>query len=316
MQNAVIWSPAWLRPRLRRTIWPQARRPQPRLSGDRTEKVILSIPIGRGLSTVALATLIYTGAGAQTVNAPGASDDAPPAAATPYLAIPSARTDSEWLTSALGSARRGDSGAVRSDIAQMTNPVARKLAYWAMVDSGGEQLSFYQLDQARRDFTGWPRASHRQVAAEKAIGASGLDPQRIVNWFQGGEPQSAEGAMALAAAYEQLGRRPDAQDLIQRWWRGKSFELGPQSAMLSRFSDLLTTEDTVKRVDMLLYGSQGPAAHALFALLASDQLALAQARIALRENASNAPGLVNALPLSVSNAPGLAVEREIGRAHV
>ena len=268
----------------------------------------MSLSIGRGLSTVALAALIYNGAGAQTVNAPGASDDAPQVS-TPFPAIEPRHGDRDWLTSALNSARRGDSAGVRADIAQMSDPVARKLAFWAMVDSGGEQLSFYQLDQARRDFAGWPRASHRQLAAERAIETSGLDPQRIVNWFQGAEPQSPEGAMALAAAYEQLGRRPDAQDLIQRWWRGKSFELGPQTAMLSRFSDLLTPDDHVKRVDMLLYGVQGPAARALFPLLPPDQLALAKVRIALRENAPNGVSLAAALPSSVSAAPGLAVER-------
>lgn len=268
----------------------------------------MSLSIGRGLSTVALAVLIFNGAGAQTLNAPGASDDAPQAA-PPILPVEPRHGDSDWLTAALASARRGDSASVQADIAQMSDPVARKLAFWAMVDSGGEQLSFYQLDQARRDFVGWPRASHRQLAAEKAIETSGLDPQRIVDWFQGAEPVSAEGAMALAGAYEQLNRRADAQDLIQRWWRGKNFELPQQTTMLSRFGDLLTPDDPARRVDMLLYGTQGPAARALFPLLPPDQLALAKVRIALRENAPNGPNLVAALPASVSTAPGLAVER-------
>ncbi|HEX4180509.1 MAG TPA: lytic transglycosylase domain-containing protein [Caulobacteraceae bacterium] len=210
---------------------------------------------------------------------------------------------------ALGSARRGDSAAVQSDIAQMADPVARKLAFWAMVDSGGEQLTFYQLDQARRDFAGWPRASHRQLAAERAIATSGLDPQRIVNWFATAVPTSPEGAMALASAYEQLNRRSDAQQLIELWWRTRNFDLGPQSAMMSRFGDLLTPDDYARRADMLLYGTQGPGAHALIALLPPDQQALARARIALRDNAPNAAALVSALPASVSDDPGLQVER-------
>ena len=268
----------------------------------------MSFSIGRGLSTVALAALIYSTAGAQTVNGPGASDDAP-LVSTPAPYVESTHTDANVLISAIGLARRGESTAVRADIAAMADPIARKIAYWAMVDSGGEQLSFYQLDQARRDFAGWPRASHRQLAAERSIETSGLSPQRIVDWFQGAEPLSAEGAMALAAAYEQLGRRPDAQALIQRWWRGKSFELGPQNTMLSRFGDLLTPDDPFTRVDMLLYGTQGPAARALFPLLSPDQLAVAKVRIALRENASNGLSLAEALPATVSADPGLAVER-------
>jgi soluble lytic murein transglycosylase len=268
----------------------------------------LSFSIGRGLSTVALAALIYSQAGAQTLNAPGDSDDAPQIA-PPSLAIDTRHGESQLLTMALSSARRGDSAGAQSDIAQMADPTARKLAFWAMVDSGGEQLSFYQLDQARRDFAGWPRASHRQFAAERAIGTSGLDPQRIVDWFGSTEPVSVEGAMTLAAAYEQLNRRTDAQELIQRWWRTRNFDLAPQAAMMSRFSDLLSPDDFAKRTDMLLYGSQGPAAHALIPLLSPDQQALAAARVALRDGAPNAAALVSALPASVSNEPGLMVER-------
>jgi soluble lytic murein transglycosylase len=269
----------------------------------------LALAIGRGLSTIALAVLIYGQAGAQTVNDPGASDDAPQADSQPAPAFQPIYGERQYLASALGAARRGDARAVQGDIAQMADPAARKLALWALIDSGGESLGFHELDQARRDFAGWPRASHRQFAAERAITASGLDPQRIVDWFAGAEPVSVEGAMALASAYEQLNRRSDAQELIQRWWRSRSFELAPQSVMMTRFSDLLTSEDYALRADMLLYGVQGPAARALIPLLSPDQQALARARIALRDNASNAPGLANTLPPSVASAPGLAVER-------
>jgi soluble lytic murein transglycosylase len=270
----------------------------------------LSLSIGRGLSTFVLATLIYSGAWAQTVNQPGASDDAPQAP-IPYSDISAApvRGPHQLLVAALESARRGDAASVQSDINQMDDPVARKLALWALIDAAGEQLSFYQVDQARRDFAGWPRAGHRQIAAEKTIATSGLDPQRIVTWFNGAEPQSAEGAMALAAAYEQLGRRPEASDLIHRWWRGKSFEAGPQAQMMARFGDLLSADDYVKRADMLLYGNQGPAARAIIALLPYDEQALAEARLALRDNTANAVAMADALPPSVSGDPGLAFER-------
>jgi soluble lytic murein transglycosylase len=269
----------------------------------------LSFSIGRGLSTIALAGLIYGQAGAQTVNAPGSSDDAPQAP-VPYEALQQSQPhgDRELVSMALNSARRGDSASIQADINQMSDPIARKLAFWALVDSGGAQLGFSQLDQVRHDFAGWPRAGHRQATAERAIGVSGLPPQRIVDWFAGAEPTTVEGAMALASAYEQLNRRPDAQTLIQHWWRTRTFDLGPQTTMMSRFGDLLAPDDIARRADMLLYGAQGPAVHALLAMLPSDQQALARARIAYREGASNAPSLAEALPPSLANDPGLIVE--------
>lgn len=303
----------------------------------------MALSFGRGLLVLAWVALAGTIAQAQVTPTPdsaaqGPAADAPPATAIPYADLPVDDEDAhpasagiaqppapltglatgagyvsggdrEALEAALAAARRGDAASAQAAAARINNSAARKLALWATVDVDGEQLSFYQLDQARRDLAGWPRSSRRQGVAEKMIETSGLDPQRIVAWFQGAEPQCPQGAMALAAAYEQLGRRQDAQALIRRWWRAKVFEADAQRTMLTRFADLLSQDDHVARVDALLYGQQGPAAHDLLPLLPADQRALAQARIALRADARDATALVGDLPLSLANAPGLAVER-------
>jgi soluble lytic murein transglycosylase len=62
---------------------------------------------------------------------------------------------------------------------------------------------------------------------------------------------------------------------------------------------------------MLLYGAQGPAARDLLLLLSPDQQALAQARMAVRNGASDADALVAALPASVRDAPGLGYEQAL-----
>lgn len=242
----------------------------------------------------------------------GATANAPPAAPLPYASVAAAGGiggDHEALEIALSAARRGDAASAQAAMARISDPAARKLALWTTVDVDGEQLGFFQVDQARRDLAGWPRAGRRQAAAEKTIESSGLSPLQIVAWFQGAEPQCPSGAMALAAAYEQLGRRPEAQALIRRWWRSKVFEADAQRAMLSRFGDLLGQDDHIARADALLYGQQGPAARDLLPLLPPDQRALAQARMALRAGAGDANSLVADLPVALLNAPGLAVER-------
>jgi soluble lytic murein transglycosylase len=253
-----------------------------------------------------------------------APDDAPPAQPVPYtpytppapVMLPIAPTisglsasDQANLAAALNAARRGDGAGAQTATALITDPVARKLALWATVDAEGEQLGFFRLDQARKDLAGWPRSTRRQCAAEKLVETSGLSPQAVVAWFQGAEPVSPQGAMALAAAYEQLGRRPDAQALIRRWWRGKAFDADLQRTMLSRFGDLLTQDDHVVRVDALLYGAQGQAARDLLSLLPADQQAAAQARMALRADSSGADALAGALPTALAQSSGVAVER-------
>ena len=271
--------------------------------------MILNLPVRRGLLLLASATLITTLADAQTTTGPAQADalvSAGLSASDPQALSPA---DRGALSAALSAAKRGDSAAAQIAMGAIADPIARKVALWAIVDNEGEQLSFYQLDQARRDLQNWPRASRRQVAAEKTIETSGLDPARIVAWFGLADPQTPQGVMALAAAYEQLGRRPDAQALVARVWRTRAFEVGDQHAMLSRFGDLLTQDDHVRRADMLLYGQQGPAARDMLPLLPDDQRLLAQARMAFRNNDDDAEALAAQLPAALAGDPGLAVER-------
>ncbi|MDO8377896.1 lytic transglycosylase domain-containing protein [Phenylobacterium sp.] len=218
-------------------------------------------------------------------------------------------TDGAALRSALESAKRADVTGARSAIAMINDPIAKKIATWALADSAADSLSFFEIDQARRDLAGWPRSGRRQMAAEKLLETSGQSPQRIIDWLGGAEPVTAEGAIALASAYRATGRSKEAASLIRHFWRDRLFEADPQRSMLARFGDVLTVDDHVRRADVILFGSQGPAARDMIPLLPADQAQLAQARMALRQNSPSANALVNALPASVSNSPGLAFER-------
>ncbi|HZC16380.1 MAG TPA: lytic transglycosylase domain-containing protein [Caulobacteraceae bacterium] len=284
-------------------------RPIQILSGPATIQSTAAQPLAAPISTAPVpptpAPASPPVAAAPAPSAPMSPVSFPPVAAPAYAP----GNDSQALETALSSARRGDAGGARAAMQSMSDPAARKIALWAMVDADGEQLSFFELDQARRELVGWPRASRRQAVAEKALDSSGLPPAQVIAWFGAAAPATAQGAMALASAYQLQGRVQDAQALIRHWWRTQIFEADVQRAMLNRFGGFLTIDDHVSREDTLLYGVQGPAAHDMLALLPPDQQALAQARIALRSNANNAMYLADTLPPSVADDPGLAVER-------
>ena len=251
----------------------------------------------------------------QAPAAPGASPYSSPRPIELTQTPPSAyrrslgAADASALNSALASAKRGDVTGARSAIAMLSDPIAKKVATWALVDSAADSLSFFELDQARRDLAGWPRAARRQLAAEKFLETSGQRPQQIIAWFGGAEPQTPEGAMALASAYQATGKSKEAAELIRRWWRDELFEVGPQRIMLARFGSILTPEDHVRRADILLYGAQGPAARDMLLLLPPDQRQLAETRMALRSGSASANGMAAALPGHLTNDPGLAFER-------
>jgi soluble lytic murein transglycosylase len=210
---------------------------------------------------------------------------------------------------AIDAARRANVNEARSAIAELTDPLARKTATWVLVDSCADSVGFYDVDNARRELAGWPRGARRQAAAERLLETAGKTPQQTLDWFAGAEPATAQGAMAMASAYRGLGRPAEASALIKHWWRDKSFEAEAQRTMLARFADVLTQDDHVRRTDVLLYGSQGPAARDMIALLPADQQAAARTRLALRGEARDATDLVAALPSEMAQSPGVAFER-------
>ncbi len=217
--------------------------------------------------------------------------------------------DQRSLEAALSASKRGDVSGARAALITINDPIARKLAVWAMTDAVAESLSFFEVEKARGDLAGWPRGSRRQAIAEKLVETSGKSPSDIVAWFAGQPPQTAYGAMALATAYRSLGQPQPAAALIRTWWRDKSFEADAQRSMLARFPDILTVDDHVRRADVLLYGAQGPAAREMVALIPVDRQPAALARIALRADAKDALAQFDALVPADQATPGVAFER-------
>jgi len=230
---------------------------------------------------------------------------------TPPTAVSAALsdTDSANLQTALAAAKRGDTSGARMAMSSLQDPIAKKIAQWALVDSNAEALSFFELDAARRDLAGWPRGARRDSAAEKALSTSGLDPARIIAWFGGAQPATAEGAMALASAYQGMGKNQDATNLIRRTFRDKVFEADAQRSMIARFGGMLTTDDYARRADILLYGQQGPAARDMVAMLSDTQQAAARVRMAYRANSASANELYNGLTPDLQASPGVVFER-------
>ena len=232
-----------------------------------------------------------------------------PASVRQTVARPLSASDQSRFAQGLAAARRGDVSRARDAISMMSDRVARKTVMWAMVDTSASSLRFAELDAARRDLDGFPRPARRQIAAERAVESSGKSPDQIIAWFAGQPPQSAQGAIALASAYRSLGRQTEAADLIRSWWSDKSFEADAQRSVLSRFGDVLSAEDHVRRADILLYGAQGPAARDVVALLPADQQPAALTRIAMRSDGRAGDDAYASLTPEQQSSPGVAYER-------
>jgi soluble lytic murein transglycosylase len=208
----------------------------------------------------------------------------------------------------LRAAKSGDGARVQAILASTGDPLAQKVALWALADATPDFLNWAQADAARKELADWPRPSRRQVAAEKLLDQSGLPPRAVIAWFNGQAPETPQGAMSLAAALRADGQAQASAAVICHAWRRMIFDSSTQQLMRSRFSDVLTAADDVAREDFLLYGAQGQAALDLLPLLPPDRQAVARVRIALRQGDPNADALLQALPPSEQTDPGVVYE--------
>jgi soluble lytic murein transglycosylase len=222
------------------------------------------------------------------------------------LRQPVSDSDAHALGEVLEAARLGDAPRIRNLMNDLSDPLARKIALWALIEANPDGMSYAELDGARRDLAGWPGANKRLAATEKVIEGGGLRPQGIIDWFAGAEPVTPEGAMALASAYQATGNPQRAAEVIRHIWRSRPFDAAPQQTMMTRFSSVLSADDYAAREDMLLYGVQGDASRALLAYLTPDQKELAQARMAIRQGGGTGP-----IPDSLKDSPGIAYEQAL-----
>jgi soluble lytic murein transglycosylase len=258
-----------------------------------------------GASWLAFATALTVGASADPV--PYTS--LPGSGATSASSLPIYGSEASKLHDAIEAAKAGDIARASAIQASLADPVARRVVQWAEIDNAGTKLSFYDLVAAGRDLTDWPRAGRRRAVTEKTIETSAVPPQQVIDWFGGRTPDTPEGAMALAAAYQSLGRPSGASTLIRDYWRNHVFGADQQSRMRARFAAFLTADDDAQRLETLLYGPQGPAARAMMDLVTPDVRALGEARIALRADRNDAPQLVEMVPAALQSDPGLALDR-------
>lgn len=248
-----------------------------------------------------------------TSDAPNpAQPSAPPEqaqTAAPDLKAPAMSAPLSIFREAVRAARAGDAARATALSAGLADANARKVVLWVLIDNAATRLDFTTLDNAIRDLAGWPRGYRRLAGAEKAIEAASLPPQKVIDWFNGRDPETPEGGMALAAAFQSLGQMDNAKDVVRHIWRDHIFELDAQRRMLARFGLFLSADDHNTRLSTLLYAQQGPAARAMMDMVDADHQVLANARVALRAERPDAADAVEKVPQALRDDPGLAFDR-------
>lgn len=188
------------------------------------------------------------------------------------------------------------------------NPVLAKALTWRRMLEPRSGLSFAEITRFASDNPDWPQRTALLRRAEEAIGLR-EDATQVYAWFQDKEPVSADGWLALAQALDQLGRKDELQKAVRKAWRDVSFGSAQEKTFAARFGGYLTEADHVARLDRLLWDRDTDAARRMLRVVDADRRALAQARIALIEDAGGVDGAVDRVPPSLVDDPGLVYER-------
>jgi len=256
----------------------------------------------RLLLAVTLTSLLAAPA---TANPAAPSLKSPPPVSSPWLASP----DLSLLLRALDSADSGEWGQVRSLQGRISDPAAQALVRWRLATNGNAGMGFGELMQAAEEFKGWPDSSLILDQVEAAIPRSTLTADERIVWLLARGPQTGEGILALADAYDSQGKRDDMARVIQDAWRTKPMSTAAVATIQSHYGSLLSAEDHYGRADMFLWRGDTTSAKAMSSRLTSDRKAVIDARIGLIKNVKNVDKLVNAVPAAYTEDAGLLYER-------
>lgn len=206
------------------------------------------------------------------------------------------------LAAALRAVAAGEWEAAR---AEAQDEIAREIVEWHRLRAGEGTWDEARAFLARRpDWPGLPLLAEK---GEEAIPA-GAPPAEVVAYFGDRPPQTGVGLIRLADAFAALGRTGDAEATLVQGWRTLLLRSAEQEALVAAHGALLRPHHEA-RLDMLLWRGAELNARAMLPLVSDGWRRLAEARIALREQADGVDGLIGRVPAALADDPGLAFER-------
>src|SRR5262249_12509375 len=175
------------------------------------------------------------------------------------------------------------------------DPLLAKVVLWLDLMHSQSPHDFSEYADFMRDNPDWPGQGPLQVQAELAMPFD-LPATKVLAWFQNREPMTFGGAMQLVRALQTSGEKTKAAEAARRAWVELDGGEDEEKYFLDRCGALLKSDDHVARLDRLLWeGKQEPARRAMNRVDSAHR-ALAEARIALRNDKKNADKLVAKVP--------------------
>lgn len=224
------------------------------------------------------------------------------------LAGPAGATEAEL---ALGlehiQERRHD--AARAAMTRIADPIMRDILMWHLIRD--RSASWAEATEFLDRNPHWPNQVTLRRQTERVMPVA-LPPEDVLGFFSGRAPVSPEGALRMALAFRVLGREAEAEALAIDTWLSKPMGTSAHRGFLAVFGDLLAPYHAA-RLDSLIWSGDLQSAGRTLPLVEGPERALAEARIALREDRPGVDALIEAVPEDLRDHPGLAYERFLWR---
>jgi soluble lytic murein transglycosylase len=191
----------------------------------------------------------------------------------------------------------------------ITDPLARKLVEWVILRSEDGSGDFSRYKGFIAGNPSWPSIPLLRRRAEATLWQNPPDPQTVIAFFADDPPRSAKGHFALARALLMRGEVARASAILHEAWRGDAFSSDLEGQAREAFAGLITPADDAARMDDRLYADDEDAALRAARHLDAAARAVAEARIAVIDQAANARALLDAVPESARHEPGYIFSR-------
>ena len=269
-----------------------------------------NVPLPRpkpGSATAAIAPAALPAPG--PIAAPPAANT-PPASTAGMPASPISAKDLGVVKQAMTLIQQGKVDAAYALTRDIDDRVARKLVEWVILRSGyTDTITFERFTAFIVENSAWPSIDLLRRRAEGALWEAKREAKMVRGYFAKDAPQSPKGRLVLARALVAQGDRKMAEPIVRAVWRHDSLSLTLETMVFNAFGDMLTRADHKARMDERLYDNETEAAMRMAQRLSPNEVAIAKARAAVNNNASNAKALLDAVPADARNDPGYMFSR-------
>ncbi len=211
---------------------------------------------------------------------------------------------------AFDAARAGNWAQALKVADSQKHKLASKVLLWRYYTSPQTPAGAGDLVRFLEDNPDWPRLVPLRRNLERSLDLQGPEADALVmDLMKRYPPVSPIGEARLGEAMLRWGDKEQGMALLRRAWIDGNFGAERERDLWVRYQNQLTVGDNNRRLDRLLWDRDVAGIQRMMVRVDPGRQALANARMALAQQAGNVDTLIGKVPADLQNDPGLNYER-------